>query len=245
MQSVLAFLKTPRGRVASFAVLLCVLVVVYIGLILMADAVSSNIAFRGTMLPELLEWSYQGIELLTLFVSYTCILYAMFEGTLRRGGVLIGVYAAFAVLRFAVLLLMGFIGFWAVVANLLPELLQLLIVVLICHRSLVAFDRVWHVMHQGARSLEHSIDRRAMVYPQKKQPISKDALLRAARGSAVCVIVIRVLGRLVYDFTIGPPADLIDALWMLGYYSADVLIGVGGYYLMKWMMFLFGKKIVV
>jgi hypothetical protein len=90
--------------------------------------------------------------------------------------------------------------------------------------------------------LDRSICRDAEVYPQKKQPIPSDPLLRAARGSAIGVSVIRVLGRLIFDVTIGPPADLVDALWMLCYYSADVLIGVGGYYLMKLVLCALGKQ---
>lgn len=236
MQATLKFLRTSRGRAIGFAALLLLLAMMYIGLILGFDAVSTDIAFAGTMLPELLEWGYQGIELIAFFASYAFILYALFDQGLRDGALLVGIYVAVAILRFAVLLLMRFIDIWAAIINFLPEIVQLLLIVLICYASVAAFNRVWHVRSQGARTLDVAVSRDSLVYPQKKQPIREDALLRAARGSAVCVSVIRVIGRLIYDITLGPPTDLIDALWMLCYYSVDVLIGVGGYYLIKWML---------
>ena len=241
MHTALKFLRTPRTRAAGFAVLLVLLFALYIGLILISDTVSSDVLYEGTMLPELLEWGYQGVELVAFFVSYALILRALFDGGLRGGAVYIGITVGASVLRFAVLMAMMFIGGWAVVINLIPELIQLALIVWICYRSVAAFDRIFRVKSEGARALERSLCRDAEVYPQKKQPIASDPLLRAARGSAVCVSVIRVLGRLVFDVTVGPPTDLVDALWMLCYYSVDVLIGVGGYYLMKWILHILGK----
>ena len=241
MQAISRTLRTPRGRAVCFATLLALLFAAYIGLIVISDAISTDIAYEGTMLPELIEWGYQGVELVAFFASYAFILHALFEGGLRRGAVLIGIYIAVAALRFIVLMLMMFIGGWAVVANLIPELLQLTVIVLISYHSVAAFDRVFHVMQGGARSLERPLSRFALVYPQKKQPIREDALLRAARGSAICVSIVRVIGRLVFDLMVGPPADLTDALWMVCYYSVDVLIGVGGYYLMKWLISVLGS----
>lgn len=236
MQAIWKFLRTPRGRAVCFAAWLALLFAAYIGLILVSDAISTDIAFAGTMLPELLEWGYQTFELIAFFTSYAFILYALFEGGLYRGAVYIGIYVLATALRFAVLLLLSFIDLWAVAVNLVPELIQLAVVVLICHRSVAAFDRIWQVRRQGAQSLGQPVSRAAMVYPQKKQPIREDALLRAARGSAICVSAVRVLGRIVFDVTIGPPTDVVDALWMLCYYSVDVLIGVGGYYFIKWLL---------
>lgn len=241
MHAALNYLRTPRGRAVGFAILLLLLFALYIGLIFICDIVSSDVLYAGTLLPELLEWGYQGVELVAFFVSYALVLRALFDDGLRGGAVYIGIAVAASVLRFTALMAMRFIGGWAVVINLIPELIQLALIVWVCYRSVAAFDRIFRVKSDGARTLERSICRDAEVYPQKKQPIQSDPLLRAARGSAICVSVIRVLGRLVFDVTVGPPADLVDALWMLCYYSADVLIGVGGYYLMKWGLHMLGK----
>lgn len=228
-------LPRPILRALTLMCLLFGLFGIYIGLILLNREFSSNIVFAQTMLAELTEWAYLGVELLAIFTAYAFLLLAVFANG-RSGGVwIVLAYVAATSLRHAVLLWFDFGELWAEASNLALELVQFGLVFAICYVSVCAFDRTYAVMKRGATYLDRSCpDRFALVYPEVKQPIGTDPIKRGAFFSVILLVAFRVIGRLIYDFHYGAPTDLTDALWMALYYSADVLIGVGGYFMMLW-----------
>ena len=230
-------LSRPARRSLALAAILSGLFAIYIALILLNDEFSSNIAYAKTMLSELSEWAYLGVELLAMMTAYAFLLLALFSDGAHGGvGVLVA-YTATTVLRHAVLLWLGLGELWAESVNLLPELFQLGAVYVACAWSVHAFDRKYAVMKQGSISLGRSCpERTELVYPNVKQPLKVDPIKRGAAASALILVALRVFGRLIYDFHYGLPTDLVDALWMVLYYGLDVLIGVGGYCLMLYII---------
>lgn len=230
-------LPRPILRALTLATLILGLFAVYIALILLNNEFSSNIVFAQTMLDDLSEWAYLLIELLAIVTSYTFFLFSLFSDGPRGGvGMLIS-YVAVTALRHAVLLWLGFGELWSEFANLALELLQFGLIVLVCYLSVRSFDRTYTVMKQGSTALGRFCPARAeLVYPRKKQPIKSDPIKRGTLASAVILSGFRVIGRLIYDFHYGMPTDLVEALWMLLCYSVDVLIGIGGYFLMLWIV---------
>ena len=45
-----------------------------------------------------------------------------------------------------------------------------------------------------------------------------------------------IISRIIYDFSYGAPGDIGDLLWMIAYYTTDVLIGVAGYFVMLYIV---------
>ncbi len=233
-------MKTLSRSVLRALTLACILLGlfgIYIALILLNGEFSSNIVFAGTMLAEASEWAYLGIELLAIFAAYAFLLLSLFTDGVRGGLWTVLAYLIATLLRHAVLLWLGFGEMWAETSNLVLELLQFGLVFAVCYVSVMRFDRTYAVMKSGAEHLDRPCpDRFTLVYPHIKQPLKADAIKRGALASAAVLVVFRVLGRLIYDFHYGMPTDIIDALWMLLYYSTDVLIGVGGYFLVLWVI---------
>ena len=220
-------------RMLTYTVSIAILFGIYVALILLSDQLSSNIIYAHTMLGELTEWGYLVAELLALIITYACLLYAHFTSG-HRGAVGIAVvYAAITLVRHAALMWLGLGDLWTETVNLLPELAQLGAVYLACAYSVRAFDREYAIMRQGALTLGRSCpERTSLAYPCINQPIKADPIKRGAAASALILVVVRALGRLIFDFNYGAPADLVDALWMLLYYSLDVAIGIVAYVLM-------------
>ena len=51
------------------------------------------------------------------------------------------------------------------------------------------------------------------------------SLKQVAIGLGILLAITKVLSRAVYDFSVGPPADLLDLLWMITSYLSDLLVG--------------------
>ena len=239
-------MKTLPRSVVRALMLACILVglfAIYIGLILLNDEFYSNVVFEKTALEPLSRSAYLAVELLAFFTAYAFLLFALFtDGALGGLWALLACFGA-TTLRHAVLLWLSFGELWAELSNLTLELLQLGLVFLACYLSIRSFDRAYAVMQSGATYLERSCpDRSALVYPAARQSLKADPIKRGAFFSSAALVAFRVLGRLVYDFQYGAPTDAVDAMWMVLYYSADVLIGVGGYFLMLWIVRQLSKR---
>ncbi len=232
--------RTSFSRCAMFYTLISLgLYAAYVAVIELNVMLSSDISYAGTLLPECSEWLYQGLELVAFFTSYAFILFARFVYGRRGGAAMTGIYVLVTLARYVALWALGMIDGWAAVANLIPELIQLSVISFICHCSVCSFEQMYDVMACGATQLgEACPSRLSLVYPAKRQPCErkKDALLRGAFWSAFLVSVIRVIGRIIYDVMWGWPTDIVDALWMMVYYGLDIIIGIGGYFLILWII---------
>lgn len=228
--------RTSFFRCAMFYTLISLgLYAAYIAVIELNVMLSSDISYAGTLLPECSEWLYQGLELVAFFTSYAFILFARFVyGWLGEAAIMV-IYFFAALARYVALWALGMIDGWAAVANLIPELIQLSVIAFICHLSVCSFEQIYDVMACGATQLgEACPSRLSLVYPAKRR--KKDALLRGAFWSAFLVSIIRVIGRIIYDVMWGWPTDIVDALWMMLYYGLDIIIGIGGYFLILWVI---------
>lgn len=230
------------GRTLVCTGLLTGLFALYVCVVLINVNISSNIAFAGTLLPELSEWLYLAIELLAFFTAYALVLFAYFTDGGQGLLVTSGAYVITTLIRHSALLFLGMSEAWATAANLIPELIQFGVIVLVCYFSVVNFDKTYAIMQKGASKMGVDCPARlCLVFPNGKRPFFKDPFCRAAFESGMLVSIIRVIGRLIYDFMVGAPDGIVDALWMLLYYGVDILIGVGGGAWMLTVIRLLGK----
>ena len=249
--------NTGRERRGIYLLFGCMIVgafALYIALVRANMAIGSDVAYAGTMLFEASELAYLSVELLAFLLTYAFVLFAQFQYGTSVTLVLCGVYAVATLARRLFLALIDRSvyatlaqDFWESVGFMLAdaalEFLQLGIVVLICVLSIRAFRRIYAVIQNASMRLgRESPKQQEMVYPIKKNTIFSDAIKRAALGSAATVSIVRVIGRLIYDFMLGAPTDATDALWMVLYYSVDILIGAGGYFLILHIVSLLMKR---
>ena len=69
-------------------------------------------------------------------------------------------------------------------------------------------------------------------FVSQKIQIKNDPLRASALLGAILISFVRVVSRISYDISYGAPTDQADLLWMIAYYSLDILIGVVAYFAM-------------
>ena len=225
-----------------------VLFLLYLILIRLNVLVEANILYSRTLLVELTEWGYLAVELLAMLFTYATVLsYTIREGE-RYALRPCLVYAAFSFLRYIALTLWidGAVSglntsdlieqLGLSLLNYGLDILQLSLILLLCSLSAQALKKEYQTMQKGAALLNRELmPRTHYCYPYVMRPMRQDAAKRAACLICGLLCAFRVSGRMIYDFNYGAPTELTDALWMILYYTVDILIGIGGYFFILWI----------
>lgn len=114
------------------------------------------------------------------------------------------------------------------------ELAQYLIVIAIAQSITGRFRKLAAAAKKSAEKLGDGslFDARDKVFPYEKLFTLSNPVLRSAFFSAITVSSFLIMQRLIYDFVIGLPTGLADALWMVAGYASDLATGVLGYLVM-------------
>ncbi len=231
-----------------YALWLAIAYVIYILFICMNNVFGSNIVFQGTMLYEITEWIYLAVELAAFFLVYAVSIYAIFRDGWKPAFSYGYVYCIITFARHLILFALNWAFFGLrtrdvpfqllmTLISLLLELSQYAIVYVIAMLLTRRFDRYVDVMKQGAARLKGvEVDRDRLVFPFRKIPLKNDPLRASALLSAVLISAVRVASRISYDISYGAPTDRADLLWMIAYYTIDILIGVVAYFAMLYII---------
>ena len=225
-------LNTEKGRLRVYLYTLIVAFVGYILFICLNTIVGSDVMFAGTMLYELTEWMYLGLELIAFFVVFAFSIHAVFSKGWCHGLTYAWVYAAVTGGRYVVLYLLNWLFFGLQTEDMLFQgamtvvtlLLELMQYAAVFGVALVLTDRFDHHVPTSSRELQ--------AYPHRRLPLLSDPLRGSAFLTAFLLGVVRVGGRLIFDASYGAPTDTMDLLWMLVYYTVDILIAVACYFVL-------------
>ncbi len=236
--------ESVRYPLRKYSMILAGAFLLYILLVYLNTIFSSNIIFAGTMLMEITDVLYLAVEQVTFFILYAYAIHYIFYGGVREGLRYALVYAIATTVRHLLLHVMFRIGkadwefqLFITLANILLELAEYALVFLISYFLVRRFDRTMSVIQKGNAALgRNPVDREAMVYPSHTLPLKSDPVRLSTLLTAALISGIRIVGRVIYDIGVGPAVDLTDAMWMVAYYTTDVLIGVGGYFLMLYLL---------
>ena len=234
--------------IKQYALCLTAAYAIYITFICLNNVFASNVVFQGTMLYEITEWIYLAVELAAFFLVYAVSIYAVFQrgykAALTRGYV----YCAITFSRHLILFILNWAFFGLrtrdvpfqllmTLINLVLELLQYAIIFAVAMLLTHRFDRYVDVMKSGAARLKGVVvDRRKLVFPFKKIPLKNDPLRASSLLGAIIISAVRVASRISFDISYGAPANTADLLWMIAYYTLDVLIGVVAYFVMLYVI---------
>ncbi|MBR2622336.1 MAG: hypothetical protein IKC97_08200 [Clostridia bacterium] len=243
-----AFNNIDKKRLGFYSTLMFGAFSIYVVFVCLSNIISSNILFSGMMLLEITELVYQTIEILAFFFAYAYVIYAIYMGGYRYALRFAIVYAVAISARYVILFALDWIFFGLktedvpvsllfVLINVLLELLQYVLVGAIAQINVNAFNKKVAIMQKGAARLKDtSIVRERLIFPYQKMPIKNDPLRFSALLTALLMGAIRVIGRISYDIGYGAPADLSDVLWMILYYTFDILIGVACYFVLLFIV---------
>jgi len=237
-----------RKQKKIYPLLLSGAMLLYIVFVCLNEEFSSNIVYTGTMLLEITEWSYLGVEILAFFVAYAYVIYVLFAHGTKQALQYAKIYAIILAARSAVLYLLNWLVFGLKTEDLLfqglmtllslvLELCQYAVMFWIAHRLISRYNRLYEVMEAGANRLsQQPTPRSHLIFPYRKVALKNDPLRFSAFLIALILGAIRIISRIIYDFSYGAPGDIGDLLWMIAYYTTDVLIGVAGYFVMLYIV---------
>mgnify|MGYP004667532643 CR=1 FL=1 len=230
-----------RGRLIRFSVLIGTLYVLYSCVLMPLTVwVESNIAYAGTMIPDLLELAYKVVDLTCFFLTYAFMIAFVFQYHPSGTWPIIWIFSATDLLRYTLNLLISAKtdgnlsvisdGILFVVLYWLLEVVQLLL--LFGLTSL--FWRNWYavskVMDQVERSTGRPVERGdCLLFPFHRIWNWRNPVQRSALCAGIVTTGLRWLSRMIYDIGYGAPTDFLDVTWMVVYYVLDAVIGVVGY----------------
>ena len=232
----------------SYVLLLAGAMLLYILFVCLNEEFSSNIIYAGTMLSEITDFLYLGIEILAFYIAYGYAIYILFANGTKRALHYAGLYAIIAGARYVVLFLLNWLAFGLQVEDMLfqalislwglvLELIQYAAMFLIAYLLIRRYNRIYDVMSEGAVQLKQQpVERSRLIFPYRRVALKNDPLRFSACLIALTFGGIRVMSRIRYDIIFGAPGSLTDLLWMIVYYTMDVAIGVAAYFVMLYIV---------
>ena len=245
--------RFEKGKLFAYSALMLACFVLYILFVCLNNIFSSDIRFAGMMLIEITELLYLGLEIIAFFIAYAFAIYATYSGGYRHTMRYAIVYAIAISARYVILFTIDWLFFGLknedvpvallfMLVNIFLELLQYVIVWVIAHINVNTFNKYVTIMQKGAARLKEApVEREKLIFPYRKIPMKNDPLRFSSLLVALLMGAIRIIGRVIYDIGYGAPADLIDVLWMILYYSLDVGIGVACYFVLLHIL----RKLIV
>ena len=200
---------------------------------------SNDVLYMGTVLPDVFEVLCSTVDILVFGLSYGVILFALYRFPFKKALVLVYVYIASIFYKYVGNLLMTYItdgvpksGVFSDLLNvgfyILLELLQAGIVLLIGAKILTTAKQRESIRLEAAKKAQISYEPSAEYLPFSRLLNLKNPLQGAAFWMAFVPMIVHVLQRAYFDILLtvsngfyGNP--LIDILWMLLYYTLDVV----------------------
>lgn len=196
-------------------------------------------------LPNILDISGKAIDFFAFFICYGITVFGLYRLGFKKSLPIMISYSAATFMKYALNILSSRLIYHtaqerlsddikASLVSFSVELLQYFIVIAVSQSMIGRFRKLAAVATKNAEKLGDGklFDARGKVFPYEKLVSFSNPVLRAAFFSAIVVSSFLVLQRLIYDFTIGFPTGVADALWMVAGYASDIAAGVLGYLVM-------------
>lgn len=218
--------------------------------------VSSDVLYQVTVLPTLFDVLRTVADIAVFGIFYGVILYAVYRFSLRRSIRFLVIYGIGILYKNFGNLLMTFAVdgipndvlflILSISVYILLEILQTALVVTLAQILISRMEKREAIRMQAAEKAHKTYTPLSEPFPFRKLLDFKNPVQKAAFWMAFVPMAVRVLSRLATDIFIAFPdtfpAILIDVLWMILYYSMDVLgFGVVVYFIMLFLLLSFRK----
>ncbi len=208
------------------------------------SAISANIVFYTTLLPDILDVLIQLLEIAAFASCYSIVILSVTaKGASASCGVC-WIYVAACTVRRAAAAVITYIQYGSLpseeVASLMLylslETVQIFLVLLFAYQSSKNWRASVKAAKKAALKTGGSVNADISLNPAYS---SINPLKNTAFKAGVMLAVIKILSRIVYDVTYGAPNGLSEILIMTVYYLSDVLIAIIFYamclFIMKWI----------
>lgn len=246
--------RTLYKKITMFFFLSCfVLITAYIGAFAPLYIYFANdILYMGTLLPELFSILSSAIDILVFAVVYGTSIYVIYRFTARRIVRLPVIYGALILYKNIGNLIVTYITDGLPSKSILPDLLnigiyilleclQYAVVLLIAGTILTNARRREEIRKDAAMRAKKTYTPKTESFPFSKVLSFKNPIQKALFWVAFVPMAVRVASRIWYDIWFfiqyGLYDGLMDILWMILYYSMDILsYGVLVYFLIMLLL---------
>lgn len=184
----------------------------------------SDVVYADTVIPELIDIAIDITDVLAYGLCFAPIAYSIFRFGTRYSANLAVVYAAACFVRYTLNLAITFLTYGSISSDdailvLFPFVLDMLILGGVLLTSSLCARKI---KRKDTNDIESQISDSLL-----KKPFSLgDSIHISAFTTGALLSLFRVISRLIYDFSYGPPTSLSDGLWMFVYYTSDILVSV-------------------
>jgi len=209
-------------------------------------------------LPDILEIVLQLLHLIMFFTCYAATCFCLYRFPFKRSVPILAVFSVATVFKYSFnavseiifAKILGFTvasgaaqrAFISITVQSGLELLQYATIILIAFFVFKKHKYNEALAKKSALKLNKPYNERASVFPFTKILSLKNPLQRVAFISALTASLFRIVPRIYYDISqllfFKIPLTFEDHMWMLLYYSSDIIFGIFGYFI---MIFIFNK----
>ncbi len=180
-------------------------------------AVNNRVLFYS-FLPTAMELLIELANITAFAVSFALIIYSMYKFNIGSSTMLIVSYCAASFLKYTANMLVSLFIFKVLSVDDLSDALTSFFL-----DTAVVLIVAIIVYGEKRRYLSAKNNMRNEIFPFKKIFSTTNPLQRASLKTGVLLAAIKVFTRIIYDISF-PPSDLIDILWMVIHYAADIMI---------------------
>lgn len=199
----------------------------------------SDVTTADTVLPILLDYLSKIAEWCLYITAYAIIFYELYTEGVAPARKFIFVYAGSVFFKY----LLNYLVTWITDAGMSSEYLadnltyigiyigiewlQLLFIMLMAVSSAKAYHKFLAGQRKLAATLpNYTLEERNYTFPFKKLFSTENVLQKNALWAGFVLTVFRVVSRMIYDITYGAPSDAADLMWMIFYYTVDIVVGM-------------------
>lgn len=127
-----------------------------------------------------------------------------------------------------------------VLAFAIPFLLELLMLAILLHLTNKTIGKAIFLIKEKkaleAKLPDYTFDERKVFFPFKKIFDFKNPLQKCAMYSGLIITLSKLLQLVIIDIQVGLPSSIAEFVWMVIYYSANIILGLLSYLFILWML---------
>ena len=192
---------------------------------------SSNIIYMLTVIPTLLSFVIDVVDILAYAVCFASVIYSIYLFSLKGSRsaivtVAIAIFLKYTANFFMTLFFDGALDLNDITSVLIYYILDMVWLSVIVISTDKIFRRYYEIrasVGKAAANLSLKLGDEYEIFPFKKLLDKNNPLQRSALVMGILMGSVHMLTRIIYDIFYGLPTTLADALWMITYYLSDIV----------------------
>lgn len=201
----------------------------------MYTSLISNSVYEYTLLPDIVYFIIQLLNLFAFAVCFSIIIYSIYKFQIASSAMLIVVYCAATFLKYTLNMAISSLMMRAfdvdeisgMMLSFVLDVIVAMIIVSAAHGVLKKYREGLLIEKKAAQALNKSLETKSDPFSFLHFYSANNPMQNLAARLGIIMALIKVISRLIYDLgTYGlVPMDTADLIWMIVYYTSDIVCG--------------------